>query len=217
LDAEEVYEILLNRYGDMKWWPANNADEVIIGAILTQNTSWKNVEKSLAVLSETGMLSLREISESDERKIKEAIRSSGFYNRKAVTLKVLASEILKRYGSIEIMKAAPTSEVRDFLFSITGIGEETRDDILLYALDIPVFIIDGYTRRIITRIFKLREPAGKSRFAWETANSLGKDAGKLKNFHAMLVQLGKDHCRPKPVCSGCPMKNICLYSKNNEL
>ncbi|MEM0155485.1 MAG: endonuclease III domain-containing protein [Thermoplasmataceae archaeon] len=217
MNTGEIYANLLNRYGDMKWWPANSTDEVVIGAVLTQNTSWKNVEKALNLLAKNGILSLKGISESGELEIINAIKPSGFFNRKARTLRVLATEILKRYGSIEMMKAASLSEIMNFLNGVSGIGNETRDDILLYALDIPVFIVDSYTKRIMTRVRGSLEFVESSRFVSETIYDLGTDVGKLKNYHAMLVQLGKDYCRSSPLCSGCPLKNMCLYARDHDL
>lgn len=207
-----IYEKLFEAYGDLKWWPAKTIDEVVIGAVLTQNTSWKNVERSLDNLESMDLLNLNKISGEDKITIINAIRPSGFYNRKSRTLKALASAIMEKYGGIDTLKRTPMSEISEFLSKIPGIGDETRDDIMLYALDLPVFIIDSYTRRIFSRVWGSPKFFDTRRVASETLTEFDGDVWHMKNLHAMLVQLAKDHCRTRPVCQNCPLETMCAFA-----
>lgn len=210
-DFLEVYERLYASIGDLGWWPAETRDEVVVGAILTQNTSWKNVEKSLSVLREEGALNLKTISTLEPEYLSGLIRSSGFHNQKASRLIDLSKRILERYGSIERMKREKESVSADFLRNIKGVGRETLDSLLVYALDKPVFVVDKYTERIFSRLGLLSEKYEMEDFRSDVKESFGSDVGKLKNFHGMIVQLAKDHCRKKPLCEGCPLSEICGY------
>lgn len=211
MDLTRFYQILFDELGDLKWWPADSLDEVVIGAILTQNTSWTNVERSLSVLRSNGRLSLKGISLTDTEDLSKLIRSSGFHNQKAERLRNLSSRILEVYGSLEKMGGAGESELRDFLKNMKGVGQETMDSILLYALKKPVFVMDKYTERIFSRIGIIESNETPESMRKKAPAILGLDVEKLKNFHAMLVQLAKHHCRKKPLCEGCPMTKECKY------
>ncbi len=212
----EIYELLYRHFGDLGWWPADNDEEIIIGAVLTQNTSWKNVEIALRRMKEYQILGIAEIYKSNEETIKKAIMPSGFYNRKATTLKQLSAGIIERFGSVEAMKKQTAIDVTNFLRSIHGIGPETRDDILLYALGFPAFIIDSYTTRIFTRF------TGKEKYQHDLLagkvplSDLALNIEELKNVHAMLVLTAKEHCRKNPVCRGCPMETKCSFALEKE-
>ena len=212
----EIYELLYRHYGDLGWWPADNDEEIIIGAVLTQNTSWKNVEIALRRMKDYQILGLSEICGSNMDTIKKAIMPSGFYNRKAMTLKRLSAGIIERFGSLEAMKRQTAIDVTTFLRSIHGIGPETRDDILLYALGFPAFIIDSYTTRIFTRF------TGKEKYQHDLLmgkvpiSDIGLNVDELKNIHAMLVLTAKEHCRKIPVCKGCPLETKCSFALEKE-
>lgn len=212
---KELQDILHSRYGYTGWWPGDTPDEVVIGAILTQNTSWSNVERSLGNLREAGMLSLKKISESDLNQLSGLIRSSGFHNQKSARLKDLAARIIETFGSIERMRNHLRGDVEDFLRPIKGIGQETLDAILLYALDKPVFVVDKYTLRIFQRTgIDPEATIGRAKAAVES--ELGSDVQMLKNLHGMIVYLAKDFCKTKPQCSDCPVRKRCAFHLERE-
>lgn len=205
-----VSELLSKRYGDLRWWPADSDDEVIIGAVLTQNTSWKNVDKSLSSLRNAGLLSLSTLNATSLQDISNMIRSSGFYNQKSATLKQLASRILGEFGSLDNMKSAGDETLTEFLLSLRGVGNETMESIMLYVLSRPVFVVDKYSERIFRRV-GVKYSGNRDELKSIVERSLSNDLSKLKNYHAMLVQLAKDHCRKVPVCKQCPLSEICDY------
>lgn len=208
--VSELYEELLQFYGDPGWWPGETDDEMIIGAMLTQNTSWRNVEVSLQKLRDAEMLNLQSISSADLQKISSLIRSSGFYNQKSDRIRNLANAIMERYNGVEAMKGRPLMELTSFLEKIKGVGQETMDCILLYALGKPVFVVDKYTIRIFERI-GLAETATIESVKLLVDGSLGPDLERKRNFHGLLVKLAKDYCKSSPLCSGCPLRKKCDY------
>ena len=216
MNIREIYELLYSHYGDLGWWPADNDEEIIIGSVLTQNTSWKNVEIALRRMKDYQILGILEICRSNEDTIKEAIMPSGFYNRKAMTLKRLSSGIIERFGSVEAMKKKSALDVANFLRSIHGIGPETRDDILLYALGFPAFIIDSYTTRIFTRFTRKEKYQHDLLIGKVPIGDIALNVEELKNIHAMLVLTAKEHCRKKPVCKGCPLETKCSFALEKE-
>lgn len=197
--------------GDLGWWPGNTGDEVIIGAILTQNTNWNNVEKSLCVLRSRNLIDLSRIAGIEKDDLSPLIRSSGFHNQKAERIVNLSRSITEKYGSVGDMAQSDSMEVTRFLGSIKGVGQETRDAILLYALDIPVFVVDKYTIRIFSRIGIIESPDAMPRLKKEVPLLENMTVERLKNFHGMIVKLAKDHCRKNPVCKGCPLSLSCRY------
>lgn len=194
-----IYKILLEKFGRQEWWPVtdkNNAEfEIILGAILTQNTSWKNVEKAIKNLKDNQMLSRKAIAEVDTKKLAQLIRSSGYYNQKAKKLK----EFAKYDGEI----------TREKILEIWGIGEETADSILLYAYNKPHFVIDAYTKRIFRRLGYREKTYHELQKLF--IENLPKDIETYKEYHALLVQLGKNHCQKKPECPNCPLKKMCEF------
>lgn len=208
------YERLFERYGDTGWWPGDTRDEVIIGAVLTQNTSWTNVEMALQKLREAGILSLQRIGETERQPLSGLIRSSGFYNQKSERLILLSREIISRYGDVSGMLRRDLQELTNFLKPLKGVGQETLDSILLYALDKPVFVVDKYTMRIFSRA-GINESNNISEIKNLVSQVFGQDLEKLKNLHGMIVFLAKDHCKSKPVCSNCPLLEICSYREKN--
>jgi endonuclease-3 related protein len=211
-----MHDRLAEAYGPQFWWPAKSPFEVILGAYLTQNTSWKAVEVSLANLRNEGALSIEGLRALSLEKLMELIRPSGFYTRKAPALKAFVSMLDAEFGgSLDRLAAAPTALVRDRLLALPGVGLETADAILLYALKHPVPVADEYLRRIAVRHELVDPPHGKNRKHYESLGQLTRDAfahdmiadqSQLFNeFHALTVAVGKAHCRRKPDCEHCPL------------
>lgn len=206
----ELYEKLLSLYGPQGWWPADSPFEVMVGAILTQNTRWENVEKAIAELKVLGDLSPAGILQLPNESLKAAIRSSGYYNQKASRLVNYASW-LEDAGGIERLRGRSLKVLREELLSLTGIGPETADDILLYAFNYPVFVIDNYTHRLAER-YGLHP-----RVQYEVARGLFEanlpdDVALYQEFHALIVQHSKVHCLKFPRCERCPLLGDCAYS-----
>ncbi len=206
----KVYDLLYSHFGETGWWPAESPEEVVMGAILTQNTAWKNVEISINKLKSNGITTLAELSEIDEELLGEVIRSSGFFRQKSRTLKNISKSILENYVNLENMKKHNTPELKVFLSSLKGIGQETMNCILLYVLDKPEFVVDKYTLRIFGRIgISRNQKIGEVKELVE--EELRHSVSMMKNLHGMIVELGKNFCRVKPQCTECPLKEICEY------
>ncbi len=208
----EMYAALVSAYGTRKWWPADTAFEVILGAYLTQATAWRSVERSIANLRQAGLLTLEGIRDISEEKLRELIRPSGFVIRKAVSIKIFVQFLDERYGgSLEQMAEQPTAELRTQLLALPGVGPETADAILLYALKHPVFVVDEYLRRVVTRHELLPANAryaelqalGDGAIASATREETARHANEL---HALIVEVGKRHCGTTPRCEGCPLQ-----------
>jgi len=206
-----IYERLVETYGPQQWWPAKTPLEVVVGAYLTQNTAWTAVERSLHNLEERQLLSidgLRRVSAEDLRTL---IRPSGFMIRKAAAIKAFIAFLDKHYeGALEKLAAEPSAILRSRLLALPGVGPETADAILLYALGQPAMVVDEYLRRVVTRHSLLSPTAkyGKIQSFAETAFT-GDSAGSLtqhyNEFHAVIVQVGKRHCGRAPKCESCPL------------
>lgn len=205
-DIRRFYDLLFERYGDLEWWPGETTFEIIIGAILTQNTNWKNVEKALEMLNKKGLLSPKKLLNAKPDEIRKAIKSSGYYNQK--TLKLARFMVwLDDMVDCEIERLAEysTEDLRRGLLSIKGIGPETADDILLYALDRPVFVVDTYTFRIAYRHGWIPASFGYDELAELFKSSVEEDVELYKNFHALIVETGKNYCKKsKALCEKCP-------------
>ena len=202
-----LFYLLLKHFGPQHWWPAQSPFEVMVGAILTQNTAWKNVEQAIANLREAGVLDPGALFSVSSQVLEELIRPAGFYRVKAARLRSLVGYILDRYGGeVELMAREPGWLLRKEILSVHGIGEETADSILLYALDKPFFVVDTYTRRILTRqgVIKGREPYSEIQRLF--MESLPADVELYKEYHALLVELGKRYCKTRgPLCLECPL------------
>jgi endonuclease-3 related protein len=205
-----VYERLLNHFGHAGWWPGETPFEVCIGAILTQNTSWTNVEKALGALRRRGLLSTRKLRALPTSRLARLIRSSGYYNVKARRLRAFLDFLQREYaGRVERMAEEEPWKLRNKLLGVDGIGPETADSIVLYAAGHPVFVIDAYTRRVFARLGHVKgdEPYDAvQRFFMER---LPQNALLFNDFHAQIVRLGKEICRPRPRCDGCPLEVLC--------
>ena len=209
-----MHDELVAAYGAHFWWPAEASFEVILGAYLTQNTSWKAVERSLANLRAAGALSIEGLRDMPLARLRRAIRPSGFYTRKAPALKAFVALLDEEYeGSLDRMAAAPTAELRKQLLALPGVGQETADAILLYALGHPVPVADEYLRRIVERHQIVELPLGKRQY--EALSELTRQAFAgdpveqqtvlFNEFHALTVAVGKAHCGRTAKCEGCPL------------
>ena len=210
-----TYDILLKRFGEQNWWPADSEFEVVIGAILTQSTSWKNVEKAIRNLKKKDVLNPEALYKIDVKNLSGLIRPAGYHNAKARKLKEFINYLHKNYeGNLSLMFQVPAENLRNELLSIWGIGPETADSIMLYAAGKPVFVVDAYTKRIFSRHGFVDGDIDYYGLKDFSEKNLPKDARVLNEFHALLVRLGKEHCRKtKPVCIGCPLEKQCKNKK----
>jgi endonuclease-3 related protein len=209
-----LYNKLLSSFGPQNWWPADSPFEVMVGAILTQQTNWKNVELAIDNLKKAKKLSPRAILNTPTPTLQKLIRSSGYYRQKAKKLKVFCRFFMEEFnGDIKKMHRSQNVELRTQLLSLWGVGHETADSILLYALNKPVFVIDAYTIRIGERV-GLFKSEGYEHVREYFESNLKRSVPLYKEYHALLVELGKRHCKTKPVCEGCPIKKLCDFGCN---
>ncbi len=220
MDAEKVrniYQRLVAAYGAQHWWPAREPFEVMVGAILTQSAAWLNAEKAIAGLRAAGALSPEAIRRLPLSELALIIRPCGYYNAKALKLKSLAYWLGNDYSDdIDRLVAGSTEELRRQLLAIHGIGQETADSILLYAAAKPVFVIDAYTRRIISRIGLAPDSNRYAAYQRLFMDNLPADARLFNDYHALLVRLAKDACRKKPDCRRCALNDICRFHEANR-
>ncbi len=206
----DIYRRLYAAYGPQRWWPGETPFEVMVGAILTQSAAWTNVEKAIRNLKAVGALSAEALFRLDEEELARLIRSSGYFNAKARTLKALVSLLHQRFaGDPARLLALPPGELREMLLSTRGIGAETADSILLYAAGYPWFVVDAYTRRVFSRLgFRAHESTYDG---WQRLfmDNLPADARLFNEYHALIVRLGKDVCRKTPICGLCPLIDVC--------
>lgn len=205
----QIYKKLFYHYGPQYWWPGDTQIEVIVGAVLTQNTSWQNVEKAIDNLKSGRMLNLRKLVALPISELAKLIRPSGFFNIKAYRLHNLLEFICNKYQrSLKRMSKVSTRKLRADLLSVKGIGEETADSILLYAFARPVFVVDAYTERIFSRHKFFAAKTEYSKIQTFFLNNLPKNIKIYNEYHALIVRLGKEYCRKNPNCSGCPLVNF---------
>ncbi len=212
-----IFNKLFQAFGPQGWWPVkgeyrqrtlSEADrlEVCIGAILAQNTSWKNVEKALENLHKCNLMDLKKLALIDEKKLENLIRCSGYYRQKAKKLRIFAQCILES-GSLKTFFAK--ENLRDELLSVWGIGPETADSIMLYAAEKPIFVIDAYTKRIMSRFGVCKPDVDYQVLQGYFHRKLPRDEKLFNEYHALLVELAKKNCNKTPVCSSCPIKKSC--------
>jgi endonuclease-3 related protein len=202
----EIYGRLFQHFGPQHWWPGETPFEVMIGAVLTQNTSWQNVEKAIANLKAAGLLSASALSALFAAELAEHIRPAGYYNIKAARLKNLLALIAEQ-GGVEDLLAQPTATLRQLLLSVKGIGPETADSIVLYAAAKPVFVVDAYTHRILSRHGLISEDCDYFQMQAVFMDHLEEDVAMFNEYHALIVRVGKEFCRKsKPKCEECPLK-----------
>jgi endonuclease-3 related protein len=203
----EMFDLMFDHFGPQKWWPADTALEMIVGAILTQNTSWKNVEKAIVNLKGKGPLSVKGLHALNAEGLAEEIRPAGYFNVKAKRLKHLVGFIVDRYdANLSTLLGEETGRLRDGLLSVKGIGPETADSILLYAANRPVFVVDAYTFRILFRHAMVDESASYETLQSFFMDHLPDDSALFNEFHALIVQTGKSYCRRTPRCNECPLE-----------
>ena len=206
---QEIYGVLFQAFGPRHWWPGETPFEVMVGAVLTQNTSWTNVEKAIRRLKQEGCLDMERIHRLKNSELASMIRSSGFFRIKAVRLKALVDFLIEGYhGEIEKMKKEPLRSLREKLLRIKGVGPETADSILLYGLGKPVFVVDAYTKRVLSRHGVISEKASYERVQRLFMDELPRRAALFNEYHALLVHLGKHFCRKVPRCEICPLRNV---------
>ena len=202
-----LYRHLFRHFGPQRWWPARSRFEVMVGAILTQNTAWTNVEKAITALRGASLLNLRAIDRVPQEHLAGLIRPAGYYNMKAERLKQVTRFLLTRYGgSVRRMRRTELPVLRGELLEISGVGEETADSMLLYAGDLPIFVVDAYTRRVLERhgLIAANTRYGEVQRLFMT--HLPADAALFNEYHALLVAVGKTYCRRTPDCDGCPLR-----------
>jgi len=204
-----IYRILYRTYGPRHWWPGETPFEVMVGAILTQNTSWQNVEKAIHKLKERRVLHPEGIYRLRRPSLASLIRSSGYYRVKALRLTAFVNFLFNRYkGDIAKLKRRPLQALRAELLAVNGIGPETADSILLYGLKKPVFVVDAYTRRILSRHGIVSEKASYEEIQGLFMNHLPHDERLFNEYHALIVHVGKNVCKKRPNCDKCPLKGI---------
>lgn len=205
----EIYELLFRHFGPQHWWPGETEFEIITGAILTQNTSWSNVEKAIKNLREGNYLSADKLYNLEINKLAELIRPAGYYNIKAKRLKNFLSWLFCNYdGRLANLKRLSVDRLREELLAIKGIGPETADSILLYAFDKEIFVIDAYTARITIRHQLIEPEADYGQLQDLFKSNLPADVKLFNEYHALLVRVGKEFCRTKARCDNCPLKQL---------
>ncbi len=205
----EIYQLLFERFGPQHWWPGETQFEIVIGAILTQNTSWANVEKAIANLRSADCLMPEKLHSLDHSQLAELIRPAGYYNIKAKRLKSFLNWLFDNYqGQLTTLEGMHTYHLRTELLAVKGIGPETADSILLYAFDRPIFVVDAYTARIAVRHHLIEPGADYEQLQDLFQSSLPQDTRLFNEYHALLVRLGKEFCKPKPKCPACPLQHL---------
>jgi endonuclease-3 related protein len=209
----DFYIALTTAYGPQHWWPSESAIETVVGAYLTQNTSWRNVERSIAKLKAAGVLSTEGLRAVPQAELFELIRPSGYMARKGAAIKAFIALLDERFnGSLDQFATANVAESRVALLALPGVGPETADAILLYALAQPAMVVDEYLRRIVTRHGLLHEKARYAEIQQLAIEAFAEEAiqpaallNHYNEFHALVVMVGKTHCGGKPRCTGCPL------------
>ena len=210
----QLYRRLFDRYGPQGWWPAETPFEVMVGAVLTQNAAWSNVERAIANLKAVDLLDPEAILALDPQRLAELIRPSGYFNVKARRLAALCRWFVERggLGPLGVMETGP---LREALLSVKGVGPETADDILLYAFHRPVFVVDAYTRRLFSRV---GHDVGDHPYdilrLWIEAR-VPREVKVYNEYHALIVRHAKEHCRKRPLCEGCPLEKACRFAGRN--
>jgi len=208
----KIYEKLLNHFGKQKWWPADTRFEVIVGAILTQQTSWKNVEKSIKNLRDNNLLEPKKLFNLSVKKLENLIRPCGFFKVKSKRLRSFLKFFIENFDTdLEKMFNKDLNELREELLSVHGIGPETCDSILLYAGEKPIFVVDAYTIRICER-YPIINSNDYEELRDFFEKKLPKDVNLFKEFHALIVELGKNYCKTKPLCKKCPLNRGCKHA-----
>lgn len=203
---KKIYNTLYSHYGNLNWWPADTPFEVIVGTILTQNTAWSNVEKAIERFE--GDLSPERVMSLSMEELQEIIRPAGFFRQKAQYLKAITEWFISYDCNIDLIRKHSLSDIRAELLKVRGVGNETADSILLYAFGFPSFVVDAYTMRFFRRF-----PVDAGNTYMEVKNycekELPSDIEVYNRFHALIVHNGKEHCKKKAECAGCPLEKYC--------
>ena len=202
----DAYDRLLETFGRQHWWPGDTPFEIAVGAILTQNTNWKNVEKALENLRESDALSVSAIDRLEQEELEELIQPAGYFRLKTKRLKNFVALIVNEFdGEFDQLLALDKESLREKLLGVNGIGPETADSIVLYAADKPIFVIDAYTSRVLKRHGWIDYDADYFAMQEYFHSSLETDAELFNEYHALIVQVGKQFCGKKPKCEECPL------------
>lgn len=205
----ELYEKMATRFGPQHWWPGETPFEVMVGAILTQNTNWGNVEKAIGNLKRQGVLDPHAMLRLAPESLAELIRPAGYFNIKTQRLRNFLSYFVETYGGdVGLMRERTLSTLREELLAVKGIGRETADSILLYALEKPSFVIDAYTHRVLSRHFLITEETDYDEMQQLMMSSFPEDVPHYNEYHALFVRIGKEFCKPKPQCENCPLNGL---------
>ncbi len=210
LTFSDVYQLLFDHHGAQNWWPGETVFEIMVGAILTQNTAWTNVEKAIVKLKQANALSPDRLLSLPEITIADLVRSSGYFNVKTQRLRNYCNWFLKS-GGHDALSTWTTDDLRSGLLSVNGIGPETADDILLYAFERSVFVIDTYTRRLFSRLDLINSELNYEQARSVFENELEKDTQLFNEYHALIDMHAKYVCKTKPVCQSCCLANHCRY------
>lgn len=210
---QQVYHRLFDAYGPQNWWPGESPFEVMVGAVLVQNTNWKNVERAISNLREAGLMAPKPLFALPVNELEELIRPAGYFRLKAKRLRNLLKWLVHEYdGSLEAMFATNLESLREQLLLVNGIGPETADSILLYAGNLPTFVIDAYTHRVWKRHGWIEPDADYHALKEHFEAGLPGDVQHYNEYHALIVRVGHLHCRKTPQCTGCPLE--ALLSEN---
>lgn len=212
----KIYRQLLDHYGPRNWWPADSPFEVAVGAILTQNTNWSNVEKAIANLCSADCLDCQKLCDLNRQELEALIRPSGFFRQKAERLQLFCQYLhVNHQGSLEKLLSQPLETARPELLQLKGVGPETADSILLYAGGQPSFVVDAYTGRLFGRIGMLNGTEKYEQIRALFMDRLPSQSDLYNEYHALIVIHCKEHCRKRPLCSDCPLEGDCLYRQQN--
>ena len=210
-----VYDILLSTYGPQHWWPGDSAFEIMVGAVLTQATAWTNVEKAISNLRSADALTPDAIRALRQAELAKLIYPSGYYNAKARKLRALAQYVGDRFSdNLDAMAREDMASLRSELLDVHGIGEETADDILLYAAGQPSFVVDAYTKRLFRRLGLAPEKGSYGQYRAVFMAHLPRDAELFGEYHALIVRHGREVCTKTPACGGCPLLEVCPAGKH---
>lgn len=217
-DVLNLYNLLLRAYGSQEWWPGQAGPfEVVVGAVLTQRTTWANAASAIEALRRADALTPDAMLTMDARDLELLIRSAGFQSAKARTLKTFCDRLSTDHaGSLDQLLALPLTELRETLLSIEGVGDETADAILVYAAGYPSFVIDAYTRQLLERLEWIDGNETYHQLQEFFSRSLPADVELFAEYHALIVQHGKVHCRKRPQCGGCPVARKCAFVKRAQ-
>ncbi len=207
----KIYTTLFESFGPQGWWPAKTRFEVIVGAILTQNTNWKNVEKVIAGLKKQKLLSPKALDGLSAGELAALIRPAGYYNQKAKKLKAFLDYFEGYDFDPSKLAKEDKDKLRAELLGIWGIGPETADSILLYAFDKPVFVVDAYTQRVFSRMGFIDEKISYDDLRCLFENNMSAGLGIFKEYHALIDELAKRYCKAKPECADCPARGLCGF------